>query len=219
MWRAGSGADARRENRAIGYQMGRVVRLAEFGRIAAAYHAFPAGPKSAHIGCLVWFSPAGAILRVPLWFAAAPADPATAGYLLVQFALFVALRHGVPRVAFLAGTADTALVRAAVRAAFWIAGRPPLTAHEDHFALTSVAAATAAIIAILGVAYRDQALDDTIAAAGALALATLASWNLPLPAPRFEFRRVPPGAEPCRELRRHQPFCMPRCSAASGLPR
>ena len=88
-----------------------------------------------------------------------PADPATATvavYLLVQFALFVALRYGVPRVAFLAGTADTALVRAAVRAAFWaIAAGLLLTAHEDHFAVTSVAAATVAIIAILGLAYRD----------------------------------------------------------------
>ena len=98
---------------------------------------------------LVWFSLAGAMLWVPLWFAAAPADPATATvalYLLVQFALFAALRYGVPRVAFLSGTADTALVRAAVRSAFWVvAGGLLLTAHEDHFALTSVAAATARI--------------------------------------------------------------------------
>ncbi len=141
---------------------------------------------------LVWFSLAGAMLWVPLWFAAAPTvDPATATvavYLLVQFALFVALRHGVPRVAFLAGTADTALVRAAVRAAFWaVAGGLLLTAHEDHFSLTSVAAATAAIIGMLVVAYRDAALDDTIAAAGGLALAMLASWNLPLPAPDLNF--------------------------------
>ncbi|MGE0259269.1 MAG: DUF2339 domain-containing protein [Alphaproteobacteria bacterium] len=136
---------------------------------------------------LVWFSLAGAMLWVPLWFAAAPADPATATvavYLLVQLALFAALRHGVPRVAFLAGTADTALVRAAVRAAFWaVAAGLLLTAHEDRFAVASVAAATVAIVGIFAVAYRDAALDDTIAAAGALALALLASWSLPLPAP------------------------------------
>ena len=87
---------------------------------------------------LVWFSLAGAILWVPLWFAAA-ADPGTAVvalYLLVQLALFVALRHGVPRVVFLGGTADTALVRAAVRAAFWaVAGGLLLVAHVDHFHL------------------------------------------------------------------------------------
>ncbi len=139
---------------------------------------------------LVWFSLVGAMLWVPLWFAAA-ADPATATvavYLLVQFGLFVALRHGVPRVAFLAGTADTALVRAAVRAAFWaVAGGLLLTAHEDHFLLTNVAAATAAIVGILAFAYRDAALDDTIAAAGVLAIAMLASWNLPLPAPELNF--------------------------------
>jgi uncharacterized membrane protein len=140
---------------------------------------------------LVWFSLAGAMLWVPLWFAARPADSATAtvaAYLLVQFALFVALRHGVPRVAFPAGTADTTLVRSAVRAAFWaIAAGLLLTAHENQFALTSVAAATAAMIGILVVAYRDQALDDTIAAAGALAVAMLASWNLPLPVPDLNF--------------------------------
>jgi uncharacterized membrane protein len=139
---------------------------------------------------LVWFSLAGAMLWVPLWFAAAsdPAPAIVALYLLVQFVLFVALRRGVPRVAFLGGTADTPLVRAAVRAAFWaVAGGLLLVAHVDHFTLTSVAAATAAIVGILGFAYRDAALDDTIAAAGALALLMLASWNLPLPAPDLNF--------------------------------
>ena len=92
---------------------------------------------------LVWFSLAGA-MRVGAAVVRGRADPGTAVvalYLLVQLALFVALRHGVPRVAFLGGTADTALVRAAVRAAFWaVAGGLLLTAHVDHFTLTSVAA-------------------------------------------------------------------------------
>ncbi|MGD9614452.1 MAG: DUF2339 domain-containing protein [Alphaproteobacteria bacterium] len=139
---------------------------------------------------LVWFSLAGAMLWVPLWLAAAsdPATPVVAAYLLVQLALFAALRRGVPRIAFLSGAADTALVRAAVRAAFWaVAAGLLLVAHADHFAPTGVAAATAAIVGILGFAYRDAALDDTIAAAGALALAMLASWNLPLPAPDLNF--------------------------------
>jgi uncharacterized membrane protein len=135
---------------------------------------------------LVWFSLAGATLWVPLWLGAAerPEIPVVAVYLLVLLALFVAFRHGVPRVAFLAGVADTLLVRAAVHAALWaIATCLLLAAHVDQFGGTSVTAATIAIAFMLVLAYRDAALDDAIAAAGALALLLLASWNLPPPAP------------------------------------
>ena len=136
---------------------------------------------------LVWFSIAGATLWVPLWLggsAGKPEIPVVAVYLLVLLGLFVAFRRGVPRVGFLAGMADTPLVRAAVRAALWaVAACLLLVAHADHFGATSVTAATVAIVGMLGFAYRDAALDDLIAAAGALAVALLATWNLPPPAP------------------------------------
>ena len=136
---------------------------------------------------LVWFSVAGATLWVPLWLggsAGKPETPVVAVYLLVLLGLFVAFRRGVPRVGFLAGMADTPLVRAAVRAALWaVAACLLLVAHADHFGATSVIAATVAIVGMLGFAYRDAALDDLIAAAGALALALLATWNLPPPSP------------------------------------
>lgn len=137
---------------------------------------------------LVWFSLAGAMVWVPLWLAGAadPETPVVALYLLVQFALFVAFRHGISRVGFLAGMADTMLARVAVRAALWvIALGLLLVAHADHFGTTSVVAATAAVIGLLALAYRDAPLDDAIAVAGALALALLASWNLPLPTPEM----------------------------------
>lgn len=135
---------------------------------------------------LVWFSLAGAMVWVLLWLANAsdPETPVVAAYLLVQFALFVAFRRGVARVAFLAGMADTPLVRVAVRSALWaIALGLLLLAHADRFGIASVAAATAAIVGMLALAWRDERLDDAVATAGALALALLASWNLPLPAP------------------------------------
>jgi uncharacterized membrane protein len=138
---------------------------------------------------LVWFSLAGATLWVPLWFAGSagnPETPVVAAYLLVLLALFVAFRHGVPRVGFLTGMADTMLVRVALRAALWaIAACLLLTAHVDHFAATSTTAATIAIAVMLALAYRDAALDDLIAASGALALTLLMTWNLPPPAPEL----------------------------------
>ena len=86
---------------------------------------------------LVWFSVAGATLWVPLWLggsAGKPETPVVAVYLLVLLGLFVAFRRGVPRVGFLAGMADTPLVRAAVRAALWaVAACLLLVAHVDQF--------------------------------------------------------------------------------------
>jgi uncharacterized membrane protein len=137
---------------------------------------------------LVWFSLAGATLWVPLWLAAAatPEIPVVAVYLLAQLALFTAFRRGVPRVGFLAGIADTALVQVGVRTAFWaVAACLLLAAHADHFGATSIAAATVAILGMLALAYRDAALDDLIAAAGMLALTLLATWNLPPPPPEL----------------------------------
>src|SRR5579862_5100827 len=134
---------------------------------------------------LAWLSLAGAMLWVPAWLAAAsrPETPVVAGYLLVVFALFVVLRRGVERVGFLAGIAESEMVRAVTRAALWaIALGLLIVAHADGFGATSVAAALAAMLGMVALAYRDSALDDVIAAAGALALALLASWSLPPPA-------------------------------------
>src|SRR5579862_3074842 len=134
---------------------------------------------------LAWLSLAGAMLWVPAWLAAAsrPETPVVAGYLLVVFALFVVLRRGVERVGFLAGIAESEMVRAVTRAALWaIALGLLIVAHADGFGATSVAAALAAMLGMVALAYRDSALDDVIAAAGALALALLERWSLPPPA-------------------------------------
>src|SRR6516225_2704659 len=51
--------------------------------------------------------------------AADPETPVVALYLLAQIGLFTAFRRGVPRVGFLAGIADTLMVRVVTRAAMW----------------------------------------------------------------------------------------------------
>ncbi len=133
---------------------------------------------------LAWPSLAGAIGWVALWLASAPdiETPVVALYLLVQFALFVAFRSGIARVGFLAGIADTLIVRVVARSAFWaIAAGLFLLAQADGFGTTSVGAAILATVGLMILAYRDSQLDDVIAAAGALAITLLASWTLPLP--------------------------------------
>ncbi len=133
---------------------------------------------------LAWPSLAGAIGWVALWLASAPdiETPVVALYLLVQFGLFAAFRHGIARIGFLAGIADTLIVRVVTRAAFWaLAAGFLLLAEADGFGTTSVGAAILATIGLMVLAYRDSQLDDVIAAAGALALALLAGWTLPLP--------------------------------------
>jgi uncharacterized membrane protein len=139
---------------------------------------------------LAWLSLAGAMLWVPLWLAEAgdPEAPVVAGYLLVQLGLFFGFRRGVPRIGFLAGIADTPMVRVVTRSAFWaIAAALVLAANADRFGTASVGAAFVTVITLLALAYRDSAIDDVIAAAGALALALLASWHLPLPLPELNF--------------------------------
>ncbi len=133
---------------------------------------------------LAWLSLGGALGWVVLWLGSAQdaAAPIVAFYLLVQFGLFTALRLGVPRVAFLAGVADSAIVRVVVRVAFWsIAAAFVAVAYADRSGMPSITAAVLLIIGLLALAYRDHELDDIIAVAGALGLALLASWNLPLP--------------------------------------
>jgi uncharacterized membrane protein len=137
---------------------------------------------------LAWLSLAGAMGWVVLWLAGAadPEAPVVAGYLLVQFGLFVGFRRGIARVGFLAGIADAPMVVVVARAAFWaIAFGFFLLAHADRFGTTSVGAAILAAIGLMVLAYRDSQLDDVIAVAGALALALLASWNLPLLPPEM----------------------------------
>jgi uncharacterized membrane protein len=137
---------------------------------------------------LAWPSLVGAIGWVVLWLAGAgdPETPVVAGYLLVQFGLFVAFRRGIAWIGFLAGIADTPIVRVVTRSAFWaIAAGLLVLAHVDGFGSTSVGAAILAAIGLMALAYRDSQLDDVIAVAGALALALLASWTLPLPIPEM----------------------------------
>src|SRR6266446_6698469 len=121
---------------------------------------------------LAWPSLGGAIGWVALWLASAPdiETPVVALYLLVQFGLFVAFRHGIARIGFLAGIADTLIVRVVTRAAFWaIAAGFFLLAQSDGFGTTSVGAAMLATTGFMVLAYRDSQLDDVIAVAGALA--------------------------------------------------
>ena len=137
---------------------------------------------------LAWIWLAGAVVWVLLWLAQGPAEaPVVGGFLLVQFALFASLRHGVPRIGFLAGTGDTLLTRAITESAFWtLAVALFALVHADNFGAASLVCAVAAMLIVLAVAYRDLALDRVIAVAGALPLALLASWDLPRAAPEIE---------------------------------
>src|SRR6266851_6161544 len=104
----------------------------------------------------------GAIGWVALWLASAPdiETPVVALYLLVQFGLFVAFRRGIVRVGFLAGIADTPIVRVVTRSAFWaIAAGLFLLAQADGFGTTSVGAAILATVGLMILAYRDSQLD------------------------------------------------------------
>jgi uncharacterized membrane protein len=134
---------------------------------------------------LAWLSLGGATVWVPLWLGAVsdPEAPVVASYLLLQFALFVGLRLGVPRVGFLAGIADTPVVRVVTRVAFWaIAAMMVAVAGADGFGATTTGAAMLLTVGLMAFAYRDAPLDDVIAVPGVLALAMLAAWHLPLPA-------------------------------------
>ncbi len=137
---------------------------------------------------LAWLSLAGAILWEMLWLATPHAveTPVVAGYLLVQFGLFVAFRRGISGIGFLSGIAYRRMVRLVTRAAFWAIAYGLLAlANADRFSGTSVGAAVLTAMGLLAFAYRDSQLDDVIAAAGILALALLASWDLSLPIPEM----------------------------------
>jgi uncharacterized membrane protein len=139
---------------------------------------------------LAWLSLAGTISWVLAWLGASGDHPETlvvAGFLLLQLALFGAFRRGIDGVAFLAGIGEAPMVRIVTRSAFWaLAAALVLLVHVDGFGETSLAAAFLAAVFLLWFGYRDRALDDVIAVAGALLLAVLASWNLPLPSSQAE---------------------------------
>jgi uncharacterized membrane protein len=139
---------------------------------------------------LAWLSLAGTIFWVLAWLAASGNHPETlvvAGFLLLQLALFGAFRRGIDRVAFLAGIGEAPMVRIVTRSAFWaVAAAMVVLVHVDGFGETSLAAVFLAAFFLLWFGYRDRALDDVIAVAGALLLAVLASWNLPLPSSQAE---------------------------------
>jgi len=137
---------------------------------------------------LAWLSLAGAMLWVPLWLTAtAGREPGvTAAYLIVQLGLFAAFRRGLPRVEFLTGVADTKMVRLLTRSALWaIVILLVVVAQADDYGHSSIVAVAIAAVGLLALAYRDPPLDDATAAAGALALLLLGSWNLPLTAPEL----------------------------------
>ena len=133
---------------------------------------------------LAWPALAGAIIWVVLWLASA-ADPeaaVVAGYLLVLFGLFVVFRRGLSRIGFLAGVADTAIVRVVTRTAMWaIAAALLAAAAADQFGPIITGVAIAVTAGLMAFAYCDRSLDDLIAVAGALAVLLLAAWHLPLP--------------------------------------
>ena len=135
---------------------------------------------------LAWLSLAGTVFWVLLWLGSAgdqPETPVVGGFLLLQLLLFGAFRRGLDKVAFLAGVSDASGVRIVTRSAFWVfAAAMVVLVHVDGFGEASLAAALLAAIFLLWFGYRDPGLDDVIAAAGALLLALLATWNLPFPA-------------------------------------
>jgi uncharacterized membrane protein len=133
---------------------------------------------------LAWPALAAAFAWVMVWLESAADQPdslVVGLYILVQLALFSAFRRGVPRVGFLAGINDTAMVGPLVRVAFGLfAFAAFVLVHVAGFDDSSLGASFAAAAWMLGFAYRDRGLDDVIAIAAILVLAVLATWNLPL---------------------------------------
>jgi len=131
---------------------------------------------------------AGAFAWVLVWLGLQseyPETPVVGMYILGQVALFAALRRGVPRIGFLAGISEAPMVPPIVRLAFALFALSAFVlVRVDSFRNASLAASFAAAVLMLGFAYRDRQLDDVIATAAVLLLASLATWNLPLEADR-----------------------------------
>jgi uncharacterized membrane protein len=146
---------------------------------------------------LAWIWLGGSTFWVLLWLATSPTTDAAVlgGFLLGQLGLFAALRRGLPRIGFLAGISDRPIVRIVTRTAFWVIVTTIFVlVHADGFGTTSLVCALGGAVFLLWFAYRETALDDVIAAAAALPLALLASWDLPAPAQAVEtvLRALPP---------------------------
>jgi uncharacterized membrane protein len=133
---------------------------------------------------LAWPALLGAFGWAMLWLASESANPESTVvglYILVQLALFAALRRGVPRVGFLTGVIDDPQIRPLLRVAFGLFALAAFVlVHVTDFDNASLTASYAAAIFLLVFAYRDRDLDDVIATAGLLLLAVLATWHLPL---------------------------------------
>jgi uncharacterized membrane protein len=147
---------------------------------------------------LAWVAITGSIGWALLWLGIAyqPDDVWVIGfYLMVQFALFAALRRGIAGVPFMAGIIREPIVRISVRAAFWaVILAVFVLVQVDGYAAASLSWACAAVLALLVLAYRDSELDDLVGAAGVLAAVLLTCWTLPLPAeePIRLLHSVPP---------------------------
>ncbi|MFI4987880.1 MAG: DUF2339 domain-containing protein, partial [Alphaproteobacteria bacterium] len=134
---------------------------------------------------LAWLSLAGSVAWTLLWLVAyyGPSDTLAVGvFLLVQLALHATFRRGVAAFPFIAGAIEDPHVRAIVRTAFAaLAAALLVLVAVDGFTATGVVLVLLATLLILWLAYRDPPLDDLVAVAGALPLAMLALWDLPLP--------------------------------------
>ena len=132
---------------------------------------------------LGWISLAGSLGWALLWLGGLyrPADVWILGeFLLLQLGLFTALRRGVGAVPLFAGVIDLPGLRVLVRCAFWgVSLAIFVLVHVDGYGTAALGCALLAAVFLLWFGYRDAGLDDVIAAAGALPLALLASWDLP----------------------------------------
>jgi uncharacterized membrane protein len=134
---------------------------------------------------LAWFALGGDIFWTLLWLGEMgerPQTPIVGAFLLLLLAMFAAFRRGMAGMPFLAGPALAPMVGAVVRVAFWaIAFVLLVLVHTDGFAAAALAAVFLAALFTMWFAWHDPDLDDIAAAAGALLLLVLATWNLPLP--------------------------------------
>ena len=130
---------------------------------------------------LAWPSLAGAVAWPPLWLGRAPhPKPLVAAYLLVQFGAVCRVPPRHRRVGSEPASPTRCMVRVLTRAAFW-AGAAALRAGRMSTISAIVSSRRLAAGLHAAFAWRDRALDDLIAVAGALLAAVLASWELPLP--------------------------------------
>jgi uncharacterized membrane protein len=133
---------------------------------------------------LAWLSVTGSIGWALLWLAASYRHEdviVIGGYLLAQIGLLAALRRGIARIPFMQGVIDEPMVRVSLRTAFWaISFAAFVLVSLDFYGTAALGCAFLVVLSLLWFAYRDREFDDVIAAAGTLAAALLAGWNLPL---------------------------------------